>query len=562
MNTKTLLLTFVLLLTISFAQALEPQDFQWNGSANVYLANDSFSSDENISGYIVLSNIENYSMVGNKLVFQIAQGEYSYPSEFANDNVILESSISDVWVLPRGMKKVEFSLPPQAPGRYRLDCYSWILKSKFIGSSSIFLSPSSIDFTVLGTPSQEKVIIDRKNTVFGTESKKVSGPNGFPINAGDSIKGIVFVKNNSQTSISGLKLELSLCDWASVFCSNPNKQFFEVPTLAANETKEITVTLTAPNIPSAYEINIRLAKGEQTLSIYKNRVIVSGGTAKLRKIFIEGLKDKNYTLTAIISGSPDHFSNPVFENFQIIKQLFDKESIVSEESISVAKLDYYDINAFTFQAKVPSFDKACVRIAKENVTYEEECFSVPLEEIQKSYDELNPKAVEVSWNYNELSSNLTLYFKKDSLNTRYRLIDSDKTILEENVIQKGNFQKDISIEKKDLTLIVDDFDAKLQQVFTINLFSTSDKIKSTQNANDSNNPGQDILCKETLCKDNETCTGPAYLSANGTCCTKTCINSVITQNNFELPPLILLVAIILVIIAILVGFSAVKGMKK
>ncbi|MFA6399481.1 MAG: hypothetical protein WCW44_03885, partial [archaeon] len=294
----------------------------------------------------------------------------------------------------------------------------------------------------------------------------------------------------------------------------------------------------------------------------KNRVIVSGGTAKIRKVFIQGLEDKNYSLTAIITGSPDHFSNPVFENFQLTKQLFNNGSIVSEDSVTIDKLSTGDINSFSFPAKTSYFDKACFRIIKENKTYEEECFSVPLSEIQASYDEQYPKAVEVSWKYNELNSVLTLYLKKDRLNSRFKLISSDKTILEENVIQKGNFQKDIPIQKSDLTLIVDDFDAKDQQVFTINLVSTNEKITSTQNPIDLNNSSQFVLCKDTLCNSNETCDGPAYLSANGTCCTTKCVASINSQNSDSQIPLILVIALVLGIVAILVGVNAVKELKK
>ena len=562
MNSKIIILTLALLLAITFACALTPQDLTWNGYVNVYLDKPVFSVDENITGQIVINNNEDYPMVGNKLVFQIAQGKYSYPSEYSIDNVLLEDFISDIWALPRSMKTINFSLTKQLPGEYRLDVYSWILKSKFIGSSSIFLSPNSTTFTVAGNPVTNKVIIDRKNTVFGADGQKIAGPNSFPINAGAKINGIVSIKNNSQETVQGLKLSLSLCDWAIVFCQNPKEIIFDVPTLQGNETKEVTVEFTAPNTPSAYEINIKLLSATQLVSLYKSRVIVSGGTAKIRKVFIDGLKDRNYSVTTIISGSPDHFSNPSFENFQLNTQLFNKDQIVSQNSIPVSNINTGDINQFNFQANTTSFDKACIRIVKDNTTFEEECFSVPLEDLQNSYDALNPKAVDVSWNYNELTGILTLTLKKDSINARYRIIDLDKTLVLENVIQKGNYSKDISVQKNDLTLIIDDFDAKNQQVFTINLKSTTEKIKAAQSPVDSNKTEQFTQCNGTICNSSETCLGASYPLQNGTCCTTTCTPSIIPQNNDSLPPLIFTLAIILIIIAIFVVSSAVKELKK
>ncbi len=562
MNSKIIILTLALLLAITFTSALTPQDLTWNGYVNIYLDKNVYSADENITGKIIINNNENYPMVGDKLVFQIAQGKYSYPSEYSADNVLSEEFISNIWALPRSMKTINFSLTKQLPGEYRLDVYSWILKSKFIGSSSIFLSPNSTTFTVSGQSPNTNVIIDRKNTVFGADGQKIAGPNSFPISAGQKINGIVFIKNNSQTKVQGLKLALSICDWAIVFCENPKEVLFDVPTLEANESKEVVVDLVAPNIPSAYEINIKLLNATQIVSLYKSRVIVSGGTAKIRKVFIDGLKDRNYSITTIISGSPDHFSNPTFENFNINTQLFNKNQIVSQNSIPVSIINTGDINQVNFQANTPAFDKACIRIVKENTTFEEECFSVPLEDIQNSYDALNPKAVDVSWNYNENTGILTLNLKKDSINARYRIIDLDKTLLLENVIQKGNYSKDIPVQKNDLTLIVDDFDAKKQQVFTVNLKSTEEKINATQSPIDSNKPEQFAHCEGTICDSTQTCLGAAYPLENGTCCTTTCTTSISSQNNDSLPPLIFTLAIILIIIAIFVGNSVVKELKK
>jgi len=137
MNLLFLLLTCILFSGIVFAE-ISQEDTTWKGLIELNLSKTTFSQNEPITGIIRIHNQENYPIVGQRIVLQIAQGEYSYPSQInPNDNIILEETINEMWVLPDSYVDMPFSLPNQGGGDFRIDLYSWVVKSKFVGSSSI-----------------------------------------------------------------------------------------------------------------------------------------------------------------------------------------------------------------------------------------------------------------------------------------------------------------------------------------------------------------------------------------------------------------------------------------
>lgn len=562
-------LVVLLALSVCFtgpAFSYSADDLKWNGFINVYLDKASFSDSENISGRIAITNQEDYPIVGASLVFQLGQGEYAYPSASANDNIVSESSIGDIWVLPKSIKTIEFSLPKQFAGNYHLDVYSWVLKSKFVGSNSIFLSPQSISLAVTGSngsseAAYERAVIVRNETVFSSSDGSGIGPDGFPAKAGSQITGKVVVQNNSKSGKSALKVVVSLCDWSNVFCTSAEEKEFSVPSLSAGDKKTVDVSFNAPNIPSAYEINIKLVGPNGIESIYKNRMIVSGGTAKVRKVLIDGLADSNYSVKVLYSGSPDHFSNPTFENFSAFLEVFDENKQLEEKRSDISSIGPDEIKDVVFGISSYPFSKLCAGFEKQGVKVEEECFSVPLKALEEAYAARYPEMVKATWSYDESAQEFSLNLSKPrtkNLDLRIRIFGEEGTVLLESIKQQSPFNKTFSLPKENLTLLVDDFNAKRQLVIPLAL----DKSALLDATNTGNQLSQQV-CAGKVCSANESCTAATYASAGGACCTSECASSISSEQPFVLLslPLITWVAIFVAALAIMVLVSVLSRLR-
>ena len=566
MDWRTGLVALCVALLLAPTLAYTYTDLEWNDSFILHLDKASYAAGEPITGSVSIADSESYPIVAQKIVLQLAQGTYYYPSQDSTDNILAEQYIQDIWVLPKSMKRVQFSIPSPGAGSYRVDAYSWVLKSKFWGASSIFLNPISQTFSVAGTPSAGNASIQKKSTVFGAEGKAmVAGPIGFPVDAGGTIDGKVFITNGSSETKGSLKLLVSMCDWAIVFCDAPQEKSFDVPSMAPGETKEVDLELTAPAIPSAYEINMKVMNGSKIESIYKSRAIVTGGTAKLRKIFISGLADKKYSVSALMTGSPDHFTNPTFESFSVTAEAYSAGQKIEEHSLDYAKIGMDDILDANFTLDAKMFDRICMIVKKGGTEYEKECFSVPLTDIQGAYDAAHPELVKVDYAYNEAQKELKVTLTKKTLpvNARIRIFTSDQTLFEDEAKGGYSFTKTYGLEKEDITMTVDDFDAKMQQVFTLNLALGS----KTQLAVDTSAEAQQSAmasCAGSVCGEGMACSVAVYNSSQGACCPAVCAPAVSSSGQLSVAdvPLIVWVAVLMAILAAGISFSVFAKVRK
>lgn len=556
-----MLLICILFSGIVFAE-ISQEDTTWKGLIELNLSKTNFSQNEPITGTIRIHNQENYPIVGQRIVLQIAQGDYSYPSQLnSNDNIILEETINEIWVLPDSYVDVPFSLPNQGGGDFRIDLYSWVVKSKFIGSSSILMAPVSQKFSVEGQEREKDAIIHRELTIF---EKRFVGPVGFPIESGQGFTGNIYVYNPTDKTKSNLKIGIKMCDWAIVFCETSEEKFFDVPSLSPGEDSSVVVDLTAPEIPSAYAMQITLYNGEKVESIYKSRVIVTGGTAKLRKIYLDGLATKNYSINIFYSGSPDHFTNPIFEDFSLGLEIFRNDEIIEEDSVNVDSIEVLEIAQQKFMINSKIFDKVCVNITKDSTIYEQECFNVPIEEIQTFYDEENPQVVQVNWTYNEKKEELEFTLtREEEMDARVFIITSDKTIYEKAFAGSENFTETIYLPKENYTMVVDDFIAKKQIHYDL-FFNVDAKLLDQEIIGDLSTESKGIpQCLGTICEQGTVCAGMSYESIEGICCTTSCIQAINPlETQFLSIPLIFWVAIIFVIIAIFIGVKAIERLRK
>ncbi len=551
-----------LILLFGAAFALPSDELNWNGFGQIYMSKEVFDTNQSITGSLYLTNLEAYPLLDGKIVLQITEGDYSYPSQFSSGNIVSESIISNIWTLPNTTKRIDFNLPPQKAGNYRLDIYAWAVKSKLIGASNILYNPLSENFSVKGTE-DKRVIIDRTKTVFGKEN--VSGQTGFTVNSGEEFSGKVVVRNDSKVQQKNLVLSISFCDWATAFCANPTEENFSLASISAGEEKTIDVSLTAPIISSVYEINIVLKNASgKSESIYKNRLIVSGPTAKIRKVFISGIEKKEYKVTAVISGLSDGSSEIAFDNFSLGIEVFEAGNKKEEEYANIPIIDSGEVLSKEFSLSVKSFDRLCTVTKKDKKEYERECFDVDLKSLTDAYDVKTALPVNVKWGYNKQNSVLEVKLTKALINAKIILLENENTLNEDTVNSVlTSITKNYSVEEKNLTLVVDDLDVKKQQVFDIKLNSSTDLSNSVSDiAVDENGNILDAFCGGVVCESGFVCNGGSYKTAQGDCCRAECIPLSSGNESEKILPFIVVTAILIAIVAILIILSTYKRVKK
>ena len=568
-KTISILLIFVFLFGMVLAQDVTPDDILWDGAVSLNLDKELFSDNEEITGIIRVYNNEAYPIVGQRIAIHLGEGTYDYPSQFAKDNIIAEKQIDDIWIIPEDYQDFEFSFPAQGAGEYHVDVYSWVLKSKLVGASAIYLGPITREFTVQGEKNEEKAIINRELSFFGLND--TIGPVGFPVEPGGEFSGTAYIYNPSENKKQDLKLGVSICDWASVFCKDVEEIEFEIGELKAGYGKVVDIAIDVPEIPSAYAVKMTLYKGSEIESIYRSRVIAEGGTAKLRKIYLDGLDNANYSLSAILSGSPDHFNFPDFEDFSIEMEVFLEDESIEKDSVDVEIIGTTienedgvfvpDVIMQFFDIKASLFDHICVRVEKDSRIFEEECFDADIKAIQEAYDIANPAPTKVDWDYKEEKEELTITLdREEGMDVRVTIFSEGEIFYEKEISETSHFEETIWLAKDNYTMIVDDLVLKEQMVYDLFFMFEASQLENPIIADVPDEFKAPRLCEEKICEDGFSCSGQVYESSEGLCCTSECVPS-IGVNSFEILslPLIVWVALILATIA---AFFARKAFMK
>ncbi len=551
------LLFLVMAVSLAFSAEIPASEVAWNAGLILKLDKQTFAQNEPITGEITIENRENAPLVGAKVVLQIVQGEYFYPSQYNNAEIILHEQVIDFnWMVQGNKKTMKFTMPAQKSGDYRVDAYAWAVKSKMIGASNILLNPISSVFSIPGEKYKRPTIF-REITVFnGTV-----GPVGFPVKSQTAITGDVVLSGLSNLGFSNLKVGAVICEWATAFCDTQNevKADFGAPDLGG--TAYARLNLTAPKIPSAYEILFKVYSGDEVIGMYKNRAIVSGPTSKARKILIEGLDKRSYSIKTYLVGTPDHFAMESFTDFDLKVNAYKDGNTVFSKTERIPVINYADIFTKTYPVGRIFFDSVCVTVEKDSTVFDKECFDAPMKEIQAEYDSLYPTPVSVEWKYYPENDALEIMLAKDVINSKIRLFSTDQMYIEEMVNETGFYTKTITAPKENMTLAVDDIDAKQQQVFQINLGPAGDEFGNTI-VETGVKPISE--CKGQICSTGLVCKSQPIASIEGECCMTQCISAgeVTPEEGKEIIPLIVLIAIILAIIALFVLYKAAKVARK
>ena len=552
-----MLLIMLFFLISANALALKDDDLIWKGTIKTEITKDTFLPNENISGKITVFNNEAFPLIGGKIVLHVSKGKHEYPSQFNdNENMLLEKIIDLNWVLPKSSLKTSFEINPLPAGEYRIDTYAWVGKSKLFGASNIFLNPLIVNFNVEG---QTLIESDYKIQRGATNFNSIIGPVGFPAEPESKILGSIELSKGSSATNKRLKIGVKICEWASIFCEKEKEELFDAEAFDNTNVSKTNIQINSPKIPSAYEIMINAYDGQRIVSFYKNRVIVVGPTAKPRKIMIDGLSTKKYSIRAIIAGSSDHFNYPVLNNFSIKAQFLKEEKIIDEIVENVSEMKATDIIEKEFPTDAKTFDQICLMVEKDNIVLDEQCYYAPMEEIQLAYDSKNPPLVKVEWNYDEKLSFLKIILKKEKIAAQIKLFDSKSQLLFEMVNAEQIYEKIINVPKENLILLVDDIDAKQQQLIEI-------KLSNTQGVDLISRDYEEVVleCTGIVCTNGSVCETATTKTIQGDCCNTKCIavGNIESEQEPKWFPLILLIAIMSVIILIFVIMRTIRVVRK
>ncbi len=535
---KTILVFAILAVFLSNAMALE---LFYKSNMYVNLNKTEFAPGETLEANVDIMNSEKFPIAEAYLVFELVQGEeYYYPSQTSDsDNVFFEENVEGINIAPfdRVSKSFSYNLPEDlAPGNYRLDVYAKTKKTHLVGAPHIFGSPKSIIFTVSGGNGR---FPEAKFVRTKTRFHQFLGPIGPGIDAGKEIENEVFVQNDSENALKNLTLFVGLCEWDDTSCdSYSSKATMKIASLGPGEEKSVSVQLTAPEMPGAYAIRLELRESDgRLISLYRNRSIVYGGTAKIHQlnvsdyIFNEG--DEG-SLEMLIGPSPDHYTWPSFDNFIAkvwVEDVRDNNKVVFSEEIPIASIASPDLIkesvAFSAEKNLDLFN-VCGEISKDGTVHEYICYLVDASLFPAKVQE---SEIDVQWDYDFSEGVLNLVFS----NTDSEVIEMDAAFLlmgfsSNNLVATKSLKgvspvmEAVEIPPKNFVLILNNFITKKQQRIEINLegLEIAPSVKS---------------CAELggiLCSAEQICDNPMKSSDSPVCCLTECKARISTGQN-EIP---------------------------
>ncbi len=571
---------FLLLAVLAvFTAGASAEELNYNGSASVRLNQQAFHSGEELNAQIELFNNEKFPIADSYIVMEIVKGgEFQYPSQlFDGDNVVFEQKIAAINLAQKGSKKIEFKYKFQESmpnGSYRLDVYFKNTRAPIAGIPSIFLNPKPVSFSYFGQSEMPEAKILRTKTTFNG----ITGPVGSAVEPGSIVNGNIFIENPSSTDLQELKLVVSICDWddtAEEYNYCPKNTECErilksnctvaatqtIDSLKKSEQKEIEVQLQAPPKASAYAVKLELKNSKNELmSLYRNRIIVTGATRHIHKLYTNNFYFKpndTVEISALVGPSPDHFNNPILKNSILILSAKNRENneTIFTQTIELDEKDFLEKKAsFAAPSELKEI-QICGKIEKDSTMLDEYCYDIDAIEFAAT----QKKEIKADWEYNKKTQMLTVNFCSVSpgtlvqaINIIYQLRAGTQTVKTEEIKSNGCVEKSFNLPIGKYGLTMDNLDTNMQTRSTIDL---EEYLKAcvTLNCND-NNPCTMDDCKESACYN--------IPLANGTTCgsNKVCVAGKCTEENKTLAYIAIAIALIIIIAAAYLCYF--KGRKK
>ncbi len=523
-------LFFVLLFSSAFAVK---GNFSYDAEMQATIAKKSFSPGETITGKLFFTSMEFFPIPEAYAVIYLVQGNgYYYTSQQSDvDNIFVEQKVSGINLSPTMRREYDYNIVlPQdlAPGNYRLDFYAKTEKGFITGAPHIFSSPFSIQISVSGSNGEfpfAKIIRTK------TEFHNFLGPQGPGIEPGKEISNNIFVRNTSSRELKNVKVFVGLCEWDDTACSKFDSQdTAKIDSIKAGEEKSARVKLVAPQLPDAYSIRIEVRdENDRLLSLYRNRSIVYGGTAKIHKMYVSDFKyntgDKG-NVKIMLGPSPDHYTFPSFKDFDVKVSIQDlwSNNVIFEKSERVTEINPKAPNPYlekSFDFTVPNAltnFRVCGSVEKQGVVHENYCFVVDASKfrvIEKFSD------IDITWNFVEKERRLDIEFSlrnpelSRSVDAAYALSAfSTSELLGESVLD--SLPNNISfsgLKDNSYTLILNNFLTRQQSQVEINIGSipAGERVKSCTEQNG------------FICTGAEVCNwGILVASDSGLCCSVKC----------------------------------------
>ncbi|MFA4855115.1 MAG: hypothetical protein WC634_00830 [archaeon] len=550
----------LLLLFAGYASAAQPELF-YKSNLFVKLNEETFSPGETLEATIELLNMEDFPIAEAYVVVELVQGDdYYYPSQMQDtDNIFFEEKITGLNIAPHEKVSETFSynLPSGLkPGNYRIDVYAKTNKTSLVGAPHIFASPNSVRFAVSGVGNEfPEAKFIRTKTMF----HEFLGPVGPGIKPGEEIENGVFVQNISGKSLSNVILFVGLCEWDDTSCASYESTATEkIALLAPGEEKAVSVKLKAPQMPDAYAIRLELRDSSgRLLSLYRNRSIVYGGTAKIHQLNISDYSFEQGSqgeISMFIGPSPDHYNFPPFEDFTVkawIENARDNNRVIFSDERQVASIASPDFLTFAFPftaEKALDLFKVCGSVSKGGEEHEHYCYLVDASKFPKK--ELASE-IAIEWNYDFSNRTLNLLFSNEDtklkeMNAAFMLLRPETSELVATKALKGEspVAESIAVEPENFVLLLNNFSTRKQQKVEINIVGreAAFTLKS---------------CPElggSMCSEGQLCDNPAASSEGKWCCLTQCRGRASTSQQ-SLPwgtvySLLLWVAAIVVILVI------------
>jgi hypothetical protein len=303
----------------------------YKGDMSLKLDKDIYYPGDTLLAKIKVSSLEDFPLTDAFIVFDIVSGgeEHVYPSQSSDaDNVLFEQVSYGIVLASQGGKDVELSykIPVDLKnGTYRLEAYFGTKRTPVVGIPAIFIAPKYIVFKVVGTGFFPAARISRTKTIFAN----ATGPIGPGVNPNTAVYGTVYIQNDGEAIISGLFLEVSVCEWDDSACSGYEilwSKKYDLPALTPKALQVAAVQFNAPENPGAYSIRLELKDRDgRTVSLYRSRIVVMGATAKIRKLAVTKTylqKGENASILVLVAASPDHYSMPEVANAKVSVSVF------------------------------------------------------------------------------------------------------------------------------------------------------------------------------------------------------------------------------------------------
>jgi hypothetical protein len=487
--------------------------------------------------------------------------------------VFFEEKIPGLNIAPHGRATTTFSyaIPDDLkPGDYRMDVYAKTNKTHMVGAPHIFASPNSLNFTVSG---RDGSFPEAKFVRTKTRFHQFLGPVGPGINPGEEIENEIFVQNISDRDLSDLTLFVGMCEWDDTSCKSFNSTSTKkISSLRAGEETEVSVKLTSPQMPDAYAIRLELKdSGGKLLSLYRNRSIVYGGTAKIHQLNVGNYlfrESDNVELSVLIGPSPDHYTFPAFNDFSVkvwVEDIRDNNKVVFSESKAIDSITSTQLKQESFSFASPltlDLFKVCAVIEKQGIEHEHYCYVV---DASKFPEKEQLSEIDVQWNYDFSARELNLSFSnKDpgagKLNAAFLLMDFASNELLASAELKGSSPASETVETEpgNFVLLLNNFSTGRQKRVNINLEGEATGLSLK-------------TCAELdgiLCGSGQLCDNRVASSESGLCCLTECRERLsIVQAGFDLQNLFsILFWIVVILIALIIAYNAynrfIKGREK